>query len=74
MEVILRGLATSNDLYGLQFTTSPWRVILNKFIIRRRKPCQLPDWMKNASYYSPTVGIRTLYTSLLTAIYVSVGS
>ena len=60
MAGFLLGLATSNegDTYGLYFTASPWGLILNKFRIYnrwqilQRKPCQLPGWMKNFSYYS----------------------
>ena len=65
--VTFNGLATTNegDAYGLQFTTSPRGLILNKcriynrWHIQRRKPCQLPGWMKNSTYYSATAGIRT---------------
>ena len=38
------------------------RLILYKFrnfYIRWRKPCQLPGWMKNYSYYSATARIQT---------------
>ena len=31
----------------------------NRWHILRRKPCQLPGWMKISSYYSATAGIRT---------------
>jgi len=54
MASILRGLATS-----------PWVLILNKFTIyniwhiRWRKPCLLPGWTKNSSYYNATAEIRT---------------
>ena len=33
-------------------------IIYNRWHIRWRKPCQLPGWIKNASYYSTTDGIR----------------
>ena len=36
-----------------------WGLILNRQHIRRRKPCQLPHWMNNSSYYSATAVIRT---------------
>jgi len=34
-------------------------IIYTRWHIRRRLPCQLPDRMKNSSYYSATAGIRT---------------
>jgi len=65
MAVFQCGLATSNDVYGLQFTASPRGLILNKFRIYNRWhirwiiPYQLPGWMKNSPYYGATAGIQT---------------
>ena len=67
VEVILHGVTTSNegDVFSLQFAASPSGLILNKFRIYNRwhiqwrEPCQLPDWMKNSSYYSAMAGIWT---------------